>query len=105
MRMEARGLLFWTVCIPLRVTLASNANDALRALAAVIGVRWLSGMENGNEGVFGGVAWWAKQRPVHGALWSAYAVSGDRKFLYLDTAYGAYNWFATPKRVPGTFAE
>ena len=77
---------------------------ALRLAAAAIGVRWMAGLENGNEGVFGGPAWWAKDRPVHGFMWAAYAVSGDNKFLYLDTAYGAYNWFATPRQAPGTVA-
>lgn len=33
---------------------------------------------------------------MHGFMWTAYAVTGDNKFLYLDTSYGAYNWFATP---------
>lgn len=92
---EARGLLFWSVCIPLRTALARNAGPVTRALGAVIGPRWLLGLENGNEGMFGGPAWWADHRVVHGAMWSAHAITGDPKFLYLDTAYGIYLWFST----------
>ena len=88
-----RGFLFWGVCIPVRLSLARRGDDPLlRAAAAVIGYRWLSGQQNGPEGVFGGVAFWADDRPVHGMLWSAYAASGRNEFLYADTAFGALNW-------------
>ena len=97
---EGRGLLFWSVCIPLRTWLGLHATEksyALRVFAAVIGTRWLAGLENGNEGVFGGPAWWKEERPAHGAMWLGYALSGDKHFILLDTAYGALNWLGTPK--------
>ena len=90
-----RSVLFWGVCIPVRTTIARYAAEdtyLLRAAALVIGARWLSGLENGNEGVFGGPAWWAEERPLHGALWTAYALSGQSGFLYADTGLGIVNW-------------
>tara|TARA_Y100000817_G_scaffold252280_1_gene204848 strand:- start:4430 stop:4738 length:309 start_codon:yes stop_codon:yes gene_type:complete len=88
-----RGALFWGVCIPLRSYLSSKGDDAtLRAFAAVIGGRWLLGYENGDEGVFGGPSWWKEERPLHGALWAAYAATGNSQFLKIDTAVGAANW-------------
>lgn len=91
-----RALVFWLVCIPTRVYLA-NVGDSvsLRTAAAVVGTRWLKGLENGNEGFFGGVAWWAGERPIHGALWSSYAVTGNSNFLKADVIFGIANWFNT----------
>ena len=91
-----RALLFWAVCMPVRAAIAVRAvrgEPALRALAAVIGGRWVMRMERGHVGVFGGPVWWAEERPVHGALWSAYAVTGVSHFLVADTVFGAVNWF------------
>ena len=93
--MEGRGLLFWGVCMPLRAGIALHAtrdSRLVRLFAAAIGARWMMGLENGNEGMFGGPTWWADERRVHGALWAAYALCGDNKFLLLDTGYGAWNW-------------
>lgn len=91
-----RGVLFWTVCIPLRYRLATLGNvAALRLFAGVIGYRWVTGQENGNEGVFGGPTWWAEERYVHGVLWSLYAATGDARFLKTDTLVGVANWFST----------
>ena len=88
-----RTALFWGVCIPMRVYLASRGNDPLlRTAAAVISYRWLSGLEDGDIGAFGGPAWWADERPLHGVLWGAYAATGISTFLWLDTAVGAGNW-------------
>ena len=95
MRREYRALVFWGVCIPTRLLISRTASadtTALRALAALIGSRWLLGMENGSEGAFGGPAWGARQRPLHGVMWSLYSVTGDNSFLYLDTVAGAANW-------------
>ena len=64
--MEGCGLIFWGVCIPLRTVIAAHAGPKtylLRSAAADIGVRWLLGMENGHEGMFGGPTWWAEERP------------------------------------------
>jgi len=91
---QTRTLLFWGVCIPLRTYLATRGdNPYLRVFAAVIGTRWILGFENGNEGMFGGPSWWADERRAHGLLWSAYALSGDDRWLKADTAFGATNWF------------
>lgn len=97
-----RALLFWGVCIPLRLYLATYGAfgrinflriNFLRAAALVVSYRWLSGAENSKVGFFGGKVWWAKERPLHGLLWGMYALSGRPVFLYLDTAFGALNWF------------
>lgn len=99
-----RDRLFWTVCIPLRFAIALNARREthwLRAAAALIGYRWLRGLENGNEGVFGGPAWWKEERPLHGVFWMSYALTGNGRLLAMDTGFGMYNWFTT-KRAHGT---
>ena len=70
-------------------------NDWLRVPAAVIAHSWLSGSISGVEGFFGGHAWWAEERPVHGVLWAWYALTGAWQFLAVDTIYGANNWLAT----------
>lgn len=95
-----RTLLFWGVCMPVRWTL-SNVGDAmwLRVAASVIGLRWVLGYQVGNEGFFGGPAWWAGTRKFHGLLWCFYATTGMSTFLKLDTIYGAYNWF-TKRTLP-----
>lgn len=89
-----RAVLFWTLCIPLRLYLARQAKDNpyLRAAAAVIAYRWLSGSETAHTGFFGGKAWWADERPLHGLLWGAYAATGRDTFLYADVTVGALNW-------------
>ena len=95
--------MFWTVCIPVRLTLASlGDNTALRVFALVIGSRWSLGLEMGVEGVFGGPAWWAEDRRVHGLFWLVFALTGDSKWLKIDTFYGIQNWVrkrALPKAV------
>ncbi len=64
----------------------------LRVFAAWIGWRWVTGREVGDEGVFGGPAFWADERWLHGVLWLAYALHDDWRFLFADTAFGAFNW-------------
>ena len=95
MRLEwsERALLFWGVCIPVRATLASLGNNALlRVFALGVGANWLLGFSDGHVGAFGGSAFWKEERPVHGALWTAYALTGRSGFLWFDTAFGALNW-------------
>ncbi len=96
MNAAGRAAIFWAVCIPTRLSLTATARTLdpvwLRVLALGIGVTWLSGREMGNEGVFGGPAFWADERPQHGALWTAYAATGAWQFLLADTLYGAANW-------------
>ena len=88
-----RAILFWTVCIPLRLYLARQGdNPYLRAAAAVIAYRWLSGRETAHTGFFGGQVWWANERPLHGLLWAAYAATGRDAFLYADVTVGALNY-------------
>jgi len=81
--------MFWGVCIPVRLYLAWAGVP--RWAAAALGLWWLTGMQTNKVGFFGGRAWWAEQRWMHGAIWLAYALSGDRAFLYLDAAFGAIN--------------
>lgn len=93
MRASHRALLFWGVCIPTRAYLASLGDDPLlRMAAAVIAYRWLTGLEAAHVGAFGGPAWWADERPVHGALWGSYALTGTSGFLWGDLTLGAVNW-------------
>lgn len=95
--MDCRGALFWTACIPARVTLTSLATQSLlplRMYAAVVSYRWTSGLENGHVGGFGGPAWWRDQRLAHGILWGSYAVTDDWRFLAADTVFGALNWIS-----------
>lgn len=94
---KGRALLFWTVCLPTRLLITESARrgeQAPRLFAAVISYRWLSGIENKAVGAFGGPAWWADLRPVHGLLWGAYAALGDWRILLLDSAFGAYSSLA-----------
>ena len=39
-------------------------------------------------GFFGGHAWWAPYRKLHGALWGLYALTADALYLYADTLAG-----------------
>ena len=64
----------------------------LRVFAIVIGSRWVLGEEMGVEGAFGGPAWWARDRPLHGALWLGYAATGNSGWLKADTLYGVQSW-------------
>ena len=77
--------LFITVCIPLRLYLASLEDRWwLRGFAAVVSYRWLTGLNDSRVGFFGGPAWWAWKRPMHGVLWGLYAATGDSLPLYAD---------------------
>ena len=88
-----RHALFWAVCIPLRYYLSTlGDNGFLRAFALLVSVRWLSGMEDSDEGQFGGPAWWKEERSLHGALWGGYAITGNSAMLKADVALGAVNW-------------
>ena len=99
MGLQTRRYIFWGVCIPLRSYLtytarySRQARNITRTLAAVIAYRWLQGLEVGDEGFFGGPAWWADSRKMHGQLWAGFAITGDWRFLAIDTAAGAANWF------------
>ena len=93
---NGRALLFWGACMPLRWYLSTRGDQAwLRAFAAIAGVRWLAGYEVGDEGMFGGPAWWKEERAAHGMLWTAYAITGASSFLQVDTAIGAANWLSS----------
>lgn len=99
MQRAERTALFWGVCIPLRAIIACYAvtgrRDLLRVAAALIGGRWLAGLQVGDEGVFGGPAWWSDERHVHGLFWVSYAVSGRGEWLVADVMFGATNWALT----------
>ena len=93
-----RALLFWGVCIPLRAAIALEArrgNALLRLAAAGVAYTWLSGTLTNSHGAFGGRVWWREERPKHGALWAAYSISGDWRFLATDAVYGGVNWVST----------
>lgn len=93
-----RALLFWGVCIPIRTAIALEArrgNELLRLAAAGVAYTWLSGTLTNTHGAFGGYTWWREERRKHGALWAAYSLSGDWRFLAADVAYGATNWLST----------
>jgi len=89
-----RELLFWFGCIPTRSYITYRAsvkdewNDTIRTGAAILSVWWLTGMERGTIGRFGGSAFWSPLRSVHGTLWGVYAISGDWRFLAADTLLG-----------------
>ena len=87
-----REVLFWFGCLPTRsyITYRSSIkdeySDTIRLGAFILSAWWLSGMENDTEiGRFGGRAWWAHLRPIHGTLWGMYAITGDWRFLAGDT--------------------
>jgi hypothetical protein len=91
-----RTLAFWGACIPTRLYIAllardSKYNDILRGCAALVAAYWLSGVTK-RTGFFGGRAWWSEERRIHGALWGAFAVRGDWRFLLADVLLGAGNW-------------
>jgi len=92
-----RTLAFWGVCIPTRLYIATLARDSnyknvLRVAAALVAANWLSGGVTKSVGYFGGRAWWSEERRLHGALWGAYALGGDWRFLLADALFGAGNW-------------
>jgi hypothetical protein len=93
--MDARGraLLFWAVCVPVRVWLSTRGDNAwLRVCASLVGSAWVLGCVDSRVGFFGGEAWWREERPAHGALWLAYAGTGDDRWLQVDVAFGALNY-------------
>ena len=94
-RRMQRVALFWGVCIPLRTYACTLGNNlALRGVAAVMAYRWLTGVQKGHIGFFGGRAFWAKDRPLHGALWASYSATGDPAFMWADTVFGALSWLS-----------
>jgi len=64
----------------------------MRVAAALVAANWLSGGVIKSVGFFGGRAWWSEERRLHGALWGAYALGGDWRFLLADALLGAGNW-------------
>lgn len=87
-----RTLLFWGVCIPVRYYITTIDIPEKRLAASIIAMRWLLGYENGHTGFFGGNAWWANERKLHGMLWAAYATTGTSTYLLADVWLGALNW-------------
>jgi len=61
--------------------------------AALVAANWLSGGVK-SVGFFGGRAWWGEERRLHGALWGAYALGADWRFLLADVLFGAGNWIS-----------
>ena len=101
MQPSQRAAVFWLVCIPVRTYLthlAHKRHPLRRPFAAFVAFRWLQGLEVGNEGFFGGPAWWADLRPMHGKLWGAYALTGKWQFVAVDTLAGAAAWKLSVER-------
>jgi hypothetical protein len=85
MDVQGRFLLFWLVCVPLRVGLAVGALLVARLaparlphLAAVLllpatGFAVQHLMEAQHKGAFGGPAWWADARAIHAVFYTAAA--------------------------------
>jgi hypothetical protein len=103
-----RPILFLGLCLTVRLGLAYFAKVypevasryALLALLPVIGWLWIyfvSGRETGPE-VFGGKIWWNSLRPVHAALWSAFAYMSYNGMpmawvpLFTDALIGLTGW-------------
>lgn len=101
-------LLFWTVCLPVRVGLATLTLSVaiplpllavlFLGIAAGFGfhvVEHASGRASPRGGL-GGVRWWTRVRVVHFALWSiasAFAFVNDKRaghVLFTDAALGAF---------------
>ena len=91
-----RKFVFWGVCIPLRAYLSSMGDsEYLRVFGAYIGSRWLLGAESGTIGAFGGKAWWAEERAMHGLIWLVYSLTGESTWLQLDVLIAALNWMSS----------
>ena len=107
---QQRTLLFWGVCIPVRVSLVKLArttspHKTLQLVAAAVSLRWLSGTQTNTTGAFGGPVWWADERKIHGLLWAGYASTGVWQFLLLDTVLGCVTWLKqhTSRPTPKSF--
>ncbi len=103
-----RALLFLIGCIGTRAAVAYAAATVntnylwylgLIALVPVIG--WIYIIETGSRPIgfeADGKIWWNGMRPVHAALWAAFAVAAlrgwDRAYLFLvaDVILGLGNW-------------
>ena len=101
MKPAHRAAVFWLVCIPTRTALALTAKTVqpnsegqrlLRLGATCISAMWVTGQVMNVEGAFGGRAWWANQRRLHGVMFGGYALTGDWRWLASDAALGACNW-------------
>jgi hypothetical protein len=111
MNANQRFWVFWFVCIPVRLAIAvftqlmPTCHGACKWIVPVpyliIGLGFFKNACTGKEiGFFGGRAWWASYRPVHGLLWfgAGILILGAHIFdetyvpaavlLYLDVAFG-----------------
>lgn len=117
-----RHRLFWLVCIPFRAGYAALAlllgihglKTLLRIQAAVAAVQVLGFLNSLGKDVggFGGAAWWARLRPFHTAVYSAFVAAASFGvwwagfFLVADVAAGAFAWhlvrpeYVSVKRAP-----
>jgi hypothetical protein len=93
--------MFWLLCIPTRIAVAWTAKvgsrevtDVMRAAALIPAGVWLSGMlDDKVVGEAGGKVWWGDVRPLHGALYGFFALTGDYRSLVFDVFLGAGTWF------------
>lgn len=78
---RTRNLLFFLVCIPLRVGIALAASVyaidypiASAVLGGLVAVSFMyKAITQDTIGVFGGNAWWAEMRLAHATLYAAFA--------------------------------
>uniref|UniRef100_A0A6C0KDI4 Uncharacterized protein n=1 Tax=viral metagenome TaxID=1070528 RepID=A0A6C0KDI4_9ZZZZ len=112
MDVKTRLFLFIFACIPLRLGIMAYAKNAkpkelsvLGKVGALLGLSflylWVARVrETATEA--GGPVWWKHARPVHAALWLAFAkaaTNGHRwawKYLLADVALGLGLWVASP---------
>lgn len=107
----SRGLLFLVGCIGARAAVAVAAalvdevwlrRMGFAALLPVAGWLWIMLVRPRDRGLEapGGRIWWQPLRPLHAALWLAFAVAAVRQdrrayhFLLADTALGLGAWVA-----------
>lgn len=87
---DKKLVYFYLGCLPVRLALAEYHASIpfLRPIALAVGLTWFAGLPNSEVGFFGGPAWWANYRPLHGLIWLLYAGTGDNKWLFADAAAG-----------------
>ena len=100
-----RALLFWLLCIPLRLLIAwivayhGKKEMALAAFLIVVGFM-MKVIESPGKGFFGGKTWWTELRKLHVLTWliAALLLVTDKYYyagvtLLLDAVVGMVGWF------------
>jgi len=108
--MNKSEILFLSLCIPSRIALALGAKEYPNelipfALAFALGSLYfyLSGTRTTGAETFGRPIWWNDMRPIHAALWMAFALMAFQgkkwawKFLAADVILGLIAFFFLKK--------